>query len=337
MTDDKYFNLYSCCIPVKGYNKAVIYDLQRNKIYPIPFALHEILVYCTQKGKSILEIKENFEASQHCFIDGYFEHLIDNDCGFFSNEFHRFPKIDFKSYYEPKPITNAIVDFSNDSEHDLSIIISDLSCLKCEALEMRFFKAVPISDMSLLLALTDSSTLRCVEILVRYDVSYCIDNIIELRKQYSRLRKLTLFNAPYNKTFEHPDMLVICTKQNILSENCCGVVSPMYFIAKTENYIEAKNFNSCLNRKISVDRYGNIKNCPSMKFSFGNIKNVSLLDVVNQKGFSSLWSISKDKIMVCKDCVYRYVCQDCRAYIVDEKNIYSKPLKCDYNPYDPNY
>ena len=39
------------------------------------------------------------------------------------------------------------------------------------------------------------------------------------------------------------------------------------------------------------------------------------------------------KIHVCKDCEFRYICTDCRAYIEDPNDILSKPLKCGYNPY----
>ena len=37
-------------------------------------------------------------------------------------------------------------------------------------------------------------------------------------------------------------------------------------------YLESLRFNSCLNRKLSVDARGEIRNCPSMPASFGNAK-----------------------------------------------------------------
>ena len=40
-----------------------------------------------------------------------------------------------------------------------------------------------------------------------------------------------------------------------------------------------------------------------------------------------------DKIIVCKDCEFRYICTDCRIFIKDNNNIYSQPLHCNYNPY----
>jgi len=31
-------------------------------------------------------------------------------------------------------------------------------------------------------------------------------------------------------------------------------------------------------------------------------------------------------------CEFRYICTDCRAFLVDPRDSRSKPLKCGYNP-----
>jgi len=98
-------------------------------------------------------------------------------------------------------------------------------------------------------------------------------------------------------------------------------------------YSECINFNSCLNRKISIDAQGNIKNCPSCTQSFGNIKDTTLKQALEHPDFKKLWSITKDQVDVCKDCEFRHMCTDCRVYIKDPENIYSQPSKCTYNPY----
>jgi SPASM domain peptide maturase of grasp-with-spasm system len=331
--NNKYFNLFSCCIPVKGAKKAAICDLQRNQIYSIPLPLCEILTGLVNKGMSIHEIKSFYENEYDSIIDDYFFYLDSIECGMFFNDYKKFPAIDLNNYYESKPITNAIVDFSNESKHNLNKIVSELSILKCEALELRFFNVImTIFELREILSTTNNSTLRSVEVLVPYNESFSIDKIIGLRKDYSRLQKITLYKANYNKIIEHVDICIFYTEQNI-SEDNCGIVSSWYFISKTENFIEAKHYNSCLNKKISVDRLGFIKNCPSMKTSFGNINDTSLIDVLDEKDFKSIWNITKDNILVCKDCQYRYVCIDCRAFISDDNNIYSKPIKCKYNPY----
>lgn len=88
--------------------------------------------------------------------------------------------------------------------------------------------------------------------------------------------------------------------------------------------MESLSFDTCLNNKISVDCRGEIKNCPSITKSFGNIRKNRLKDVAEMKEFQEIWHIKKDDIDVCKDC---------RAYISNPNDIYSKPQKCMYNPF----
>ena len=64
---------------------------------------------------------------------------------------------------------------------------------------------------------------------------------------------------------------------------------------------------------------------------------MKLDDVCKMDEFRMLWNINKDKIDVCKDCEFRYICTDCRAYIKDKRDIYSKPLKCNYDPYTATF
>ncbi len=70
-----------------------------------------------------------------------------------------------------------------------------------------------------------------------------------------------------------------------------------------------------------------------MPQSFGNINNTSLEEALNHKDFATYWNITKDQITVCKDCEFRYSCTDCRAYLENPEDQYSKPLKCGYDPY----
>lgn len=75
-----------------------------------------------------------------------------------------------------------------------------------------------------------------------------------------------------------------------------------------------------------------------MPQTFGNIKDTTLEEALRQKDFKRYWNLTKDHIEVCKDCEFRYICIDCRAFTeqtnFDENRLdVSKPLKCGYNPY----
>ncbi len=113
----------------------------------------------------------------------------------------------------------------------------------------------------------------------------------------------------------------------------CGCVDKSFFTINLPFFTESQCHNTCLNRKICIDAEGNIKNCPAMAKSYGNIKDTTLEEAINKPGFKDLWYICKDQIDVCKDCEFRHLCTDCRAFIKDPENIYSQPAKCTYNPY----
>ncbi len=75
-----------------------------------------------------------------------------------------------------------------------------------------------------------------------------------------------------------------------------------------------------------------------MKENFGNIDKNRLDEAISQPGFKKYWNLTKDNIESCKDCEFRYVCTDCRAYTEGSAQNkagldISKPLKCGYNPY----
>lgn len=123
-----------------------------------------------------------------------------------------------------------------------------------------------------------------------------------------------------------------------LSMRSCGKVNLKYFSTNITKVLEAINHNSCLHKKIAIDKEGNIRNCPLMPEDFGNIKDTTLEEAITKPSFKKYWNTTKDQIEVCKDCEFRYICSDCRAYTerthTNEEGLdISKPLKCGYNPY----
>ena len=122
-----------------------------------------------------------------------------------------------------------------------------------------------------------------------------------------------------------------------LSNDNCGHISKAGFTCNLKTFSEAQKFNTCLYKKISFGRKGEIKSCPSLPTSFGNVQSVKIKDVLFNKNFNKFWDINKDMIAICKDCEFRYVCTDCRAFISIPNDIYSKPLKCGYDPYSGSW
>lgn len=327
----KYFNLFACCQPVLGASRSIVCDLQRDVYFPIPNALYHLIV--DNNDLEINKILDEYGKENTEVILEYFNYLAENELGFFSeNKIEGLVPINFKNHEEPKQITNAIIDIIDDF-YWLDDVVNQLTKLNCEAVELRLFKKFSLNNIGLFLEKFNDTSIRSIEVLVPYSKGINMKKLMELRLGYSRLRKIILHSSRKNSFYDHFEFYVFFTKEIIDSKKCCGIVDPYYFISKTDFFVESKNFNSCLNRKISIDENGYIKNCPSLNSNYGNIKNTSLQEALNHPDFKHYWNITKDKIDVCKDCEFRYICTDCRAYTVDSDNVFSKPLKCGYNPY----
>ncbi|MFO0322315.1 MAG: SPASM domain-containing protein [Bacteroidota bacterium] len=120
---------------------------------------------------------------------------------------------------------------------------------------------------------------------------------------------------------------------NLNNASHCGVINSNYFSVNIDTFMESNLFNSCLNKKIGIDENGEIKNCPTMKNSYGNIMNTDLKQVLDNASFKELFDVKKDEINDCKVCEFRYICTDCRASFIRQIDKFDKPEKCNYNPH----
>src|SRR5690606_52193 len=153
---------------------------------------------------------------------------------------------------------------------------------------------------------------------------------VRLFEKHNIISKIFIFE--YNHNLHFVQNKVIGFEKGLVSVKDCGKISDKIFFPNLRTYLTSQSCNTCLNRKISIDKDGNIKNCPSMAQSFGNIKDTTLEEALNHRDFKKYWNVTKDQIEVCKDCEFRHICTDCRAYTERthfENDIdLSKPLKC---------
>jgi len=184
--------------------------------------------------------------------------------------------------------------------------------------------------------LFQGSSIRSIYLYVPYTKELTKKNILKLHHNFPRLKRIVIFSSPTSNFYDEFEFEFVFTTEKI-GYKSCGVVNDSYFVSGINTFSEALNHNSCLHKKISIDKNGNIKNCPSMTQSFGNITEKTLEKALEHPNFKKYWNITKDKIEICKDCEFRYICTDCRAYTEQthlEKDLdLSKPLKCGYDPY----
>jgi SPASM domain peptide maturase of grasp-with-spasm system len=326
------FVLFACCVPVRGARRSVVCDLQRQSLHFIPNGLYEILTQ--HAGETVAEIQRLYDHEYDEEIGEYFEFLLRHELGFWSSEPERFPALDL-TWEAPERITNAILDVDQESDHDLGKIFGQLDDLGCKALEVRCFHRCGLGELGALLEAARHGRLRSIDLLAGYLPELTPDALADLVKAHRRLSSVVIHSAPESRTLgpDRAGVTVAYRQEAIDSPRCCGQIHPGYFAIDLETFAEAQRHNTCLNRKISIDARGEIRNCPSLSRSFGNLRHTSLHSALAQRDFAALWSINKDQIAVCKDCEFRYVCTDCRAYLADARDLYSKPSKCTYDPY----
>ncbi len=223
---------------------------------------------------------------------------------------------------------DAIIECSN--HFQLDDILKQLVQIKIYAVTIIYNGSSLISILNEL----KKNQLKYIEILVDCETNIKLDEDTKLQASNIRaLKKIVFWGQKESTSLEIANAVnFICTKSKF-NHRFCGNIEPNNFILNNQSLSEARKHNSCLYRKITIDTEGNIKNCPSMQESFGNIRDTTLAEAIEKPGFKKYWDINKDKIHVCRDCEFRYICTDCRAYVEDPEDILSKPLKCGYNPY----
>jgi SPASM domain peptide maturase of grasp-with-spasm system len=333
---ENYIKLFANCIPVKGKNRSAICDLQRNSVKLIPNDLYNLL---QDKISNIKTIKANYNNDFDDTIDEYFEFLIEHEFAFKTNTPELFPEMSL-DWFEPAITNNAIIDISKDSTFDVFTMLDQLDDFNCKNIQIRYYRDSTIKEITTIIEYLDKNEMFITSVDFIFPILK-IKNLKEiyqeLIKKHKRINSIINYNAQKKEFIESINEFnrgyIVFVEETIISQKSCGIISSKFFTPNIKTFTESQSYNSCLNKKISIDTNGNIRNCPSMPQSFGNINDTTLEQALNHKDFKKYWDITKDKIDVCKDCEFRYVCTDCRAYIEKPDDIYSKPLKCGYNPY----
>lgn len=331
-----YFNLFSNILPTKGPTRILISDLQRNTSELYPLELYEIIVEL--KSHSIEDMMKNYDEESKEIVQEYLNLLLEKEYGFISkNDWDRnFPPLS-NDYHEPSTINHIFIELEEITL--LNKIKSSVENLGIRHLIIYCLKPLTAKELIEIDDTFKTSVLSGIEIFSPFYQDVDLSFVQTIHQNTVRIYSLTFYNcsqSPFKANNEFRFSLKFLKHELKLS--ACGKVELKYFNTNISKVLEAINHNSCLHKKIGIDKNGNIKNCPLMPESFGSIHNSSLEEAIDQHGFKKYWDLTKDSIEICKDCEFRYVCTDCRAYTEgsDENKAgldISKPLKCGYNPY----
>ena len=332
MYNKKFALLYKNCIIVQGVRHNIICDLQRKRYLQIP--THLVSILKSLENNDLETVCHQYDKDGKANLTNFLNFLEEENYLFFTDELEFWEELNLQ-WFPRGFVTNAVVDLAeNHMYYQMQKkIIQSLTDVGCRFVQFRFLQNQLISEEKLRkeLEVINNSNLLSIEIVIRYNSNITLHSYKDICIKFPKITIVVYDSKAIKGSFIHPRFKIV--SNTVESEKCCGIVDKRIFEIHTQKFTESLNYNSCLNRKISIDKKGNIKNCPSMSQSFGNIKDTTLEEALDHPDFKKYWNITKDQINVCKDCEFRYVCTDCRAYTETPEDIYAKPLKCGYDPY----
>lgn len=106
------------------------------------------------------------------------------------------------------------------------------------------------------------------------------------------------------------------------------------FVPERGQFESNHHWNSCWLGKAAITAEGEVLPCVfERELVAGNLNEHSLQWIVHN-GLRPFWKLTRDKISVCRDCEYRYICRDCRPWAYGYTgDLYAKTPTCTYDPY----
>lgn len=315
---------FSNCIPVTGFNRTAIYDLQKNR-----YALtsNEFSAWLLKNEYKIPLAKDDLE------ITSQIKDLVNQEYGIYIDSLVAlsFPTMDL-SWDHPSVISNTQIDTYGDFENLTSLIntvFPQLEQLACKHYQINFLKQISYIDLVDFLIKLKKINIEYLNIFIPF-VKFTASQIKNIRKICPQISSIFFYGSP--KTIYNTNSKVFYTEDDICVRNKNKILIE-YFSSNIPLFTESLKFNTYYNRKLSIDADGNIKNSPEHENNYGNVKNIKLKNVILKDEFKKLWYVHKEMIDVCKECEFRHMCVDGCAPLQRENGSWYRPVECDYNPY----
>lgn len=226
--------------------------------------------------------------------------------------------------------SNGIIDVNKEFRSIYKYLFQETSTLRVPHLCLRLGYEMTNDDFFDMIEVFRHKELLSLEIQLNYSQKLNADDLQTRLFDTFPVSSLYVFGHPFEMI--RPNSPVYYLRESF-DTCCCGNINPAYFRLNNKLFTESQHYNTCLNKKICIDREGNLKNCLYMVESAGTLDALMNGGTVDFGKLKRWWGVRKDDIDVCKDCEFRYMCTDCRSFLKDPADMYSQPEKCPYNPY----
>lgn len=306
-------------------------DVERGYIKFVPNSMLDFINESKQKSLDNIVDKEK---------DEFLSFIEENEFGIIVPTEIRGNFTSMSTSYEcSSNIDNAIIDYDFlKIFFNINDVINQLSNLGCRSVELRLFNTKSNKDVKNVVSFFEKTRVEEISICINWFDGFSEEEFFLYSLTAPRFRHLIVFGASENKVIvDDIDFLKIEYTVNSFNPNLhCGHISQSTFTLSRDFYLLAKNYNTCLYKKVGVSVKGDIKNCTSSKKVFGNVNKDPISRIVSSKAFTDIWFLDKSMIEICSVCEFRYLCSDCRIY-TDGDTLNSKPKKCSYDPYSMSW
>lgn len=325
-----YFNLYPSTIITEGVKKSCVVDVEKSLHFQLPNSIGHFLNL--NRTFDIPDIKKTLTRSDFSILNNCISFLTNNSFAGLSEKPLYLTSHDITREFDvPFDFESIIIDANTDK--DLTEFIQALpQSNQVKSVQLRLFFTPNYEYLIFLAEFFITNGFQNVELVMCFSHFVKEDELLFIVNTYTiAISRIIIMGCIEGKLLCHNKLVY---SNEVLKGKChCGKISKNLFMTDIGSITKSQKYNTCLFKKIAIDHDGKIKNCPSMSQNFGNIKDTRLEEAVAHHDYKKYWNITKDKIEVCKDCEYRHICTDCRAYLKQAQNMYSQPEKCTYNPY----
>lgn len=310
------------CVPIKGYNRAIIYDILRKDYFLIPKEHYAILD--TNDFIQFDKIKDVEEREE--LID----FLINEEIIFklsTKEQKKHFTSLN-RNFETPNLLTNVIIHSNID--FNFLDLVKDEYLLNLSIISQQI-------DDNLFKILQKVSQLELDSIYL-YIENINIEKFEEYKKLFANYNLIFSVNFFNSKKIINKTQLSQNIYYNFFEEEFSTYKTTLSIdklVINTEHFLEAYNFHSYYFGKVYIDEDGIIKNGLNNQEGFGSIKSITqsqFNEIISSSNFKELGNIKKKETLVCRDCEFRYMCVDSRVPSKG-KNHWFHSSECIYNPY----
>ncbi|MCB9048450.1 MAG: hypothetical protein H6556_03380 [Lewinellaceae bacterium] len=311
----KYISVFDDMKVVKGIARTAIYDLAQGNIFFVPGIVGEVLLEKKERtlGAILTELPEEEREWLldiiTCLAEERIIHQVDG------RELERFTPSK-ETLFSSGLIYNAVIELSGESRFldELEEIIIEMCRLQCRYVALVVRQSIGNHKIASILQQIVRTDIQEFEVIWDcYDASRkTIEACLASEKNRAVIIPVSLPNKKLKEEAFAQERVYLSEGAFILDEEVMAAEIRNFFTVNKPFFYEAKNANPYFFKKVSIDRSGNIKNCLSQNFSYGNILDGSLEAILSGHSFQELWYVNKEKVRGCRDCEFRFACFDMR-------------------------